>query len=74
MEPLFLIEEFRREAKKDAKGVLVNCCCPGYVKTDMSSHAATATKVPVEGADTSVWLSLLPPGLSGPQGTYLADA
>ena len=64
---------YAKQARTDGKGILVNCCCPGYVKTDMSSHSENATKVPVQGAETSVWLSLLPPGLSGPQGTYVAD-
>merc|ERR1712156_40604 len=64
---------YAKQARNDGKGILVNCCCPGYVITDMSSHSENATKIPVQGAETSVWLSLLPPGLSGPQGTYVAD-
>lgn len=65
---------YAKEARTNGRGILVNCCCPGYVKTDMSSHSENATKVTTQGAETSVWLSLLPPGLSGPQGTYVADA
>merc|ERR1711990_263448 len=65
---------YSKKAREDEQGVLINCCCPGYVKTDMSSHSANATKNTEQGAETSVWLALLPPGLSGPQGTYLADA
>eukprot|EP00898_Chlorokybus_atmophyticus_P006979 jgi/Chlat1/7282/Chrsp58S09136 len=40
------------------RGVLVNACDPGYVKTDMSSQRGY--KTPAEGADTAVWLALLP--------------
>ena len=65
---------YARQAEKDQNGVLINCCCPGYVKTDMTRHNANATKKAIEGAKTSQWLALLPPGLPGPQGCYLADA
>ena len=42
---------YGRKAREDGRGILVNCCCPGYVKTDMSSHSDNATKVPTQGAD-----------------------
>ena len=71
---LKLLNRFRRKACDDNKGVLVNCCCPGYAKTDMTSYNENATKNTEQGAQTSVWLALLPPGISGPQGIYLADA
>ena len=62
---------FRITAKNDNRGVLVNCCSPGYVKTDMSGNSGgTSWDV---GARTSVWLSLLPAGMDGPQGCYLAE-
>lgn len=38
-----------------SSGPLFVCCCPGYVKTDMSSH--NGTKTPEEGADTPIWLA-----------------
>lgn len=58
-------------AKNDNRGVLVNCCSPGYVKTDMSGNSGgTSWDV---GAKTSVWLSLLPTGIDGPQGCYLSE-
>ena len=61
----------RNIARGDKKGVLVNCYSPGYVKTDMTSQGGgTSGEI---GARTSVWLSVLPPGLDGPQGSYLAD-
>jgi len=65
---------YAKRADQDKNGVLVNCCCPGYVRSDMTRHNANATKDPTEGASTSLWLALLPPGLPGPQGCYLADA
>jgi len=65
---------YGKRAHEDGRGVLVNCCCPGYVKTDMSSHSENASKVPKEGCESSVWLATLPAGIQGPQGTYVADA
>lgn len=41
-------------------GVMVNACCPGYVDTDMTSHKGVKTLE--QGADTPVWLALMPPG------------
>lgn len=43
------------EAKRD-RGVLVNACCPGYVKTDMTRGGGA--KTPDEGAQTPVMLAL----------------
>ncbi|KAK1068808.1 hypothetical protein LTR33_011052 [Friedmanniomyces endolithicus] len=43
------------EAKRD-RGVLVNACCPGYVKTDMTKGGGA--KTPDEGAQTPVMLAL----------------
>ena len=60
--------------EKDGKGVLVNCCCPGYVKTDMSSYSAVATKYPVDGCKAPLWLALIAQGAPGPQGVILLDA
>ncbi|XP_073274450.1 uncharacterized protein [Primulina huaijiensis] len=36
----------------------INCYCPGWVKTAMTGWAGHVT--PEEGADTAVWLALLP--------------
>ncbi|KAK3724065.1 hypothetical protein LTR37_001187 [Vermiconidia calcicola] len=43
------------EAKRD-RGVLLNACCPGYVKTDMTRGGGA--KTPDEGAKTPVMLAL----------------
>jgi len=65
---------YAREMEAKGKGVLVNCVCPGFVKTDMSSNSARATKLPPQGCKTSLWLSLLPADAAGPQGCILLDA
>jgi NAD(P)-dependent dehydrogenase (short-subunit alcohol dehydrogenase family) len=48
-------------------GVKVNACCPGWVATRMGGAGAPLT--PEEGADTPVWLALLPE--DGPTGGFL---
>ena len=44
-----------QEDKKD-RGVLVNACCPGYVKTDMTRGGGA--KTPDQGAQTPVMLAM----------------
>lgn len=46
--------------------ILVNSCCPGWVRTDMGGLNASLS--PDEGADTPVWLATLPYG--GPTGGF----
>ncbi|KAK5118063.1 hypothetical protein LTR62_004109 [Meristemomyces frigidus] len=43
------------EAKRN-RGVLINACCPGYVKTDMTKGGGA--KTPDQGAQTPVMLAL----------------
>ena len=43
---------------KDPRKVLINCCCPGYVSTDMSSHKGHLTID--EGAVTPLMVCQLP--------------
>ena len=49
--------------------VLVNACCPGWLRTGMGGPAATLSAA--EGADTPVWLATLPD--DGPTGGFFSE-
>ncbi|KAL1787595.1 carbonyl reductase [NADPH] 1 [Sigmodon hispidus] len=59
-----------REQRKGDK-ILLNACCPGWVRTDMAGPKAT--KSPEEGAETPVYLALLPPDAEEPHGQFVQD-
>jgi len=62
-----------RRLSKERPGdqILLNACCPGWVRTDMAG--SKAPKSPDEGAVTPVYLSLLPPGATDPHGKFVSD-
>ncbi|XP_067663238.1 carbonyl reductase [NADPH] 1-like [Haliotis asinina] len=60
-----LMRELAADPRED---IIVNSCCPGHVDTDMSSHKGPLTID--QGADTPVFLALLPPGVEGPKGQF----
>ena len=51
--------------RPDAR-ILINACCPGFVKTDLNGHRGHLTTE--EGAETPVFLALLPDG--SPNGLF----
>ncbi len=58
-----------RLAREAGPGVLVNCMCPGWVRTRMGGM--TATRSVAEGADTALFLATLPD--DGPTGGFFRD-
>jgi len=65
-----LIMQSDMDKDESRQDIVVNCCCPGYVSTDMSSHKGHLTID--QGADTPVYLALLPPGEKCVRGKYVS--
>lgn len=61
-----------RDLKYDkSTDVLINSCCPGWCRTDMAGDRAT--KSAAEGAETPVYLALLPSGQEQPHGKFYSE-
>uniref|UniRef100_G7P114 carbonyl reductase (NADPH) n=1 Tax=Macaca fascicularis TaxID=9541 RepID=G7P114_MACFA len=61
----------RLDEKRKADRILVNACCPGPVQTDMDGKYSIRTVE--EGVETPVYLALLPPDATEPQGQLVHD-
>ncbi|XP_007125432.2 carbonyl reductase [NADPH] 3 [Physeter macrocephalus] len=59
------------DEKRQADRILLNACCPGWVNTDMvGAHGSRTVE---EGAETPVYLALLPPDATEPHGQLVRD-
>lgn len=60
-----------RRLKAEGKDIIINACCPGWVKTDLGGKNASKTQD--EGAITPLYLATLPQGTQSPYGELVSD-
>ncbi|XP_069058618.1 carbonyl reductase [NADPH] 1-like [Pleurodeles waltl] len=68
---LSMIQARKLKEERGADGILLNPCCPGWVKTDLGSDRAP--KSTDQGAETPVYLALLPSDAEGPHGQFVSE-
>ncbi|XP_069136744.1 carbonyl reductase [NADPH] 1-like, partial [Argopecten irradians] len=51
--------------------IVVNACCPGYVMTDLTGQ--NGTKTTDQGAETPLYLAMLPPNTKDPRGQLVSE-
>ncbi|XP_032248519.1 carbonyl reductase [NADPH] 1 isoform X2 [Phoca vitulina] len=61
----------RNLSEQRSDKILLNACCPGWVRTDMAGPKAS--KSPEEGAETPVYLALLPSDADRPHGEFVME-
>uniref|UniRef100_A0A8C5E6Q0 carbonyl reductase (NADPH) n=2 Tax=Gouania willdenowi TaxID=441366 RepID=A0A8C5E6Q0_GOUWI len=66
---MILARRLSKERPNDK--ILLNACCPGWVRTDMTGPEAP--KSPEEGMETPVYLALLPADATEPHGKFVSD-
>ncbi|CAM5076491.1 unnamed protein product [Natator depressus] len=65
------IQAWMLNEERKADQILLNACCPGWVRTDLAGP--NAPKSPDEGAKTLVYLVLLAPEADGPHGQFVSE-
>jgi len=66
---LTILQHRQMLTQRSHDDIIINACCPGYVATDMSSHKGSLTID--EGAETPVYLALLPANVAEPNGKFV---
>ncbi|VDD80328.1 unnamed protein product [Mesocestoides corti] len=59
------------QVRSDPRHILINCCCPGYVRTGMTGYCGNKTIE--EGVDTPFYLATLPEGTTEPHGQFISE-
>lgn len=65
------IQARKLSEQRSGDKILLNSCCPGWVRSDMGGPKAL--KSPEEGAETPVYLALLPSDAQGPHGQFVME-